>query len=231
MSRRFACLAFLAAMLTSSNAFASAFSIVSTQNEVLGLLRADGFSNQFDMSSPNALSFDLVDLTTSNSSGLHSFAQATAAGPFVSVSIDQPGCCTTPQSNAEAISRINFVSNFDGFANPIVFFGTGPAESWFSGPKESWTIRDLTTNTVVASNSFGRGDFSQALAYVDGGDYTWSSSHNYELDMLIQTGSNHGTDAGWMSTDMFTIGVPEPSTFALLLCGLAGLARRKKAGL
>ena len=142
MRKRLASVTFLAAILTSANAWASAFSIVSAQNEVLGLLRADSFSTQFDMSSPNALWFDLVDFTTASNSGLHSFAAATAAGPFLSVSIDQPGCCTTPQSNAEAINKINFVSNFDGFANPIVFFGTGPAESWFSGPKESWIIRE-----------------------------------------------------------------------------------------
>ena len=73
---------------------------------------------------------------------------------------------------------------------------------------------------MVASDSFGRGDFSQSLMYAGGGDYGWSSSHDYELDMLIQTGSNHGTDGGSLSTDMFTIGVPEPSTFALLTCGL-----------
>jgi len=218
----------------SSNVWADGFSITNTQYEILGLLHSATVQQQYDLTSSSLLSQTITDTTSPSNLGKYSFARSTAGnGAFVSVAIDQPGCCT-PYSDAEAIATIDFTANFDGSADWILFYGFSPAESWFNGLTATWTIRDLTSNSVVADNAANsRGhQFSQSLKYGVSGNYSsnysWNSSHLYELKMVVQTGSNHGDDTGSISTNMFS--VPEPSSAILLTIGLAGLIAAKLMG-
>jgi len=227
------CFICLAIILTSCNVWADGFSIISTQYEILGRVG----SQQYHFTSSSPLSQTITDTTTPSNLGKYSYAQSIAGdGAFVSVAIDQPGCCT-PGSAAEAIAVIDFTANFDGSADWILFYGHTPSESGYAGMKAVWNIRDLTSNSIVVLDNSGAWDFSTHLKYGDNignfsSNYSWDSSHLYELKMVVQTGSNHGDDGGSISTNMFSVPapVPEPSSAILLTIALAGLIAAKCMG-
>jgi hypothetical protein len=219
------CPVFLVTILTSSNVAASAFTITDVHSEVLGSLGYLGDSFFYDIRSSNPISYGGT-VPTPNDVRPFEMVQTTAAGPYLSVAAEGR------VANAAAFSTIDFTAGFDGTAPDISFFGRQPTEGWGavpgfgSLPPAGWTITDVTTNTlIVPFTTVGLGFTSRPLTYADGPDYSWNSTDAYQLYMWLTVGTNAGgLYDGWLSTDLFTVSTPEPSTILLSYAGLVLLA-------
>lgn len=233
MTARCVLVAFIA-WLVPSIASASAFTVVSVQNEILGAIAGsqDSFlpyNQYYDIISTGSLSNTVLDTNVYAPEDLrggvnNTFASSAADMASVSVAIDQTGGAA--ESVAEALSTVTFRPTFNGDLDGILFYGVQPEESWFSGNKAVWSITDLTTNTLLLSEVPEVREFSQGVInnLSDmSSTITWNASDLYSLQMMIQTGSNQDPDGGSIATNLFTINVSEPATLALFAIGLCAV--------
>jgi hypothetical protein len=219
--------AFVAALLTSSTAWAGAFSIVDTQYEVwVRLVTYGGTSLQNDHRvSTDPLLASITDTVLLGENGEASSAWALAVGPYVGVNIvEYPLVEQGAHADAMAISSLTFVPTFDGSAKEILMWGQQPAEGWLHA-EQNWVITDLTTHTTVAAGDLELIPAPQPLIYATPGPYAWDSTHTYQLRLVLETGGNHLPDGGYLTTNLFAQNVPDDvSTLFLLPFGLAAIA-------
>jgi hypothetical protein len=215
---------FLVTILTSSNVAASAFTIQDVHNEILGSLSVyQGVNVFYDIRSTTAISFGFTDPAPPDP--FPHLVSSTADGPYVAVSAEG-----RVAANAAAISTIDFIPTFDGAAPEVLFVGPQATEGWgfvpgFGDlPIAGWTITDMTTNALVATDFLGLAHTFKPLVYGTYGDlgdqYAWDSTHTYQLRLEVTAGADGGLETGSLSTNMFSVNVPEPSTISLSSAGL-----------
>ena len=232
-STRIVCAAFLITILTSSTAWATAFSILDIQYEIMVAVYGVGVEHE---SSGSPLYARIADTLYPGRGGAYSYAEAIAIGPFVGVDVDQPGVWgvgqfgeyLVPGADATAMGTITFAPNFDGYAKEVLMYGVRSSVD----ARAQWWLTDLTTNTLVSHRS-GFGNFSDPLISGPEGSltelYAWDSTHTYQLQLQAYAGGNHQQNWAYLTTDLFQQEVPDYGTTLLLLSiGLVGLRAWRK---
>lgn len=163
-----------------------------------------------------------------------SVSAATAALPF-------PDDAGGPWTQATAKTMFSF-STFEDASGPVIFdFLAGGSTPEFSDGFVS--LYDLTAGQSMFYSSWNKPTFYTFFDYTGQGVWRGSllleptllASHVYSLTMDVSTNANYDRQAVSIQLSglqPITAPIPEPSTYALMLAGLAAvavMARRRKA--
>lgn len=194
--------------LAASGPSQAAITTYTTQAAFLAAVSAPGVDTFADLSVTQGASSPM-----NRSAGAYGYTASAPDGFFGAGSAGDPWLST--DTSADPITFSNFSSQVRGVGG--LFFGSNADGAFMSG---SLTVVATDASGATASRTFV-GGLSSFTGFIS----------NVAMTSVVITAAQPGGGFMWPTVDNLTLAVPEPGSYALLLCGLAvvGWLGRRKA--